>query len=120
MLINRIRYFPYNKWTIAATYIKGAEIEASNDNTNFDLITTVDQTVHAGWNSYMPDSSSTAYRYIRIRHDSTSECKIAEFEVHGVILNDATVSSISSHTWTTTTFNDGYNTFTFTDKIEYR
>ena len=120
VLINRIRYFPYNQWVLAASYIKGAVIEASNDDTNYDSITTVDQTVHAGWNSYMPDSLSTAYRYIRIRHDSTSECKIAEFEVHGVIVNDATVSSISSYTWATTTFNDGYNTFDFTDVIEYR
>ena len=24
VFINRIRYFPYNKWTIAASYIKGA------------------------------------------------------------------------------------------------
>ena len=77
VLINRIRYFPYNKWTIAASYIKDAEIEASNDGTNYDSITTVDQTVHAGWNSFMPDSLSTAYRYIRIRHDSRSECKVA-------------------------------------------
>ena len=79
VLINRIRYFPYNKWTIAADYIKGAKIEASNDDSTYDSITTVDQTVHAGWNSYMPDSLSTAYRYIRIRHDSSSECKVAEF-----------------------------------------
>ena len=29
--INRIRYFPYNRWTIAASYIKGATIEGSED-----------------------------------------------------------------------------------------
>ena len=26
VLINRIRYFPYNKWTIASEYLKGALI----------------------------------------------------------------------------------------------
>lgn len=33
--INRIRYFPYDKWTIASEKLQGAVIEASNDNTNY-------------------------------------------------------------------------------------
>ena len=35
-------------------------------------------------------------------------------------MNDATVSDIINYTWQTTTFTDGYNTFTFDDSIEYR
>lgn len=34
-LINRVRYFPYSKWTIAAKYIKGAVIEASVDGVTY-------------------------------------------------------------------------------------
>ena len=110
MKINRVRFFPYNKWTRAADYIKGATIEVSNDDSMYNIISTVDQTVHAGWNSYMPDSSLSAYRYIRIKHDSNSQCKVAEFEVHGVIFNDAFVSDIASHPWTIVEFDDGFNT----------
>ena len=37
---------------------------------------TVDQTVHAGWNSFLPTSSNT-FRYIRLRHNTDSDCKLA-------------------------------------------
>ena len=75
--INRIRFFPYDKWTIASEKLQGAVIEASNDNTNYFELHEVDQTVHAGWNSHMP-TTSTPYRYIRIKHNTDSNCKIAE------------------------------------------
>ena len=116
--MNRIRYFPYKDWNIAANYLKGAVIEASTDNVNYDEITIVDQTVHAGWNSYMPTTSNT-YRYVRIRHSTVSNCKIAEIELIGNLFNDATVSNIVSHTWASTEFSDGFNTFTFNNAIEY-
>ena len=35
-------------------------------------------------------------------------------------MNDATVSSISMHTWPSVEFDDGFNTFTFNNVIEYR
>ena len=35
-------------------------------------------------------------------------------------MSDATVSPISSYTWPTTTFTDGFNTFSFNNIIEYR
>ena len=76
--IHRIRYFPYNRWTIAANYIKGAVIEGSVDGTNYIHIHTVDQAVHAGWKSFL-STSSTIFRYVRLRHSSASRCRIAEF-----------------------------------------
>lgn len=74
--ITRIRYFPYYKWTIAAKYIKGAVFEGSNDGTAYTPIGSVDQTVHAGWNSIQV-TSSTNYRYIRMKHTSLSGCKLS-------------------------------------------
>jgi hypothetical protein len=58
-------------------YLKGATIEASYDNSAFDTLATVDQTVHIGWNSYHI-SSNTLYRYIRLKHTSMSACQVAE------------------------------------------
>ena len=109
MNINRIRYFPYQLWEIASNYIKGAVIEASVDGSTYTELLTVDQTVHAGWNSFMPSSSSNSYRYIRLRHNEMSMCKVAEFEVYGTIFNDVTVSNIDSYTFTSVTFYDGHN-----------
>lgn len=74
--ITRIRYFPYYKWSIAAKYIKGAAFEASKDGTTYTQIGSVDQTVHAGWNS-IKITSSTNYRYIRFKHTSVSGCKLS-------------------------------------------
>lgn len=76
--ITRIRYFPNPQWNIAYQYIKGANIQVSNDNTTWTTIATVDQTVHAGWNSFMI-SNTNIYRYVRFLHSSLSKCNIAEF-----------------------------------------
>ena len=35
VLIDRVRYFPYNQWTIAAKYLKNAVIEASEDGVTY-------------------------------------------------------------------------------------
>ena len=35
-------------------------------------------------------------------------------------MTDASVPDITSFTWPTTTFSDGFNTFTFNNAIEYR
>ena len=116
--VHRIRYFPYSKWVIASDYIKGATIEASNDNSNYDLLGTIDETVHSGWNSII-FTVTTPYRYIRISHNTASKCMLAEIEVHGVLFSDDVVSDISNHT-VSPVFDDGHNTYSFTNAIEYR
>lgn len=103
----RIRFFPYYKWTIAASYIKGAVFEGSLDGTAYTTIATVDQTVHAGWNS-IQISGTTKYRFIRLKHTSTSGCMLSEFEVNGLIFNDLVVTDYNDYT-ANATFWDGQN-----------
>lgn len=115
--IKRVRYFPTMSWVIAGQYILGAKFEASNDGVTYTEVGVVDETVHVGWNSFLVDTASN-YRYIRMSHNSTSGCQLAEFEVFGVQMSDATVSSLSAYT-TNAIVTDGQNTYTFTSMIEY-
>lgn len=75
--IRRIRYFPTMEWTVVGEYLKGAVFEASNDDSTYTEIGRVDETVHSGWNSLLVETSAN-YRYVRMSHDSTSGCKLAE------------------------------------------
>ena len=43
--------------------------------------------MHAGWNSFLLDTTE-AYRYFRLKHDDSSGCSLAEFQVVGVLYND--------------------------------
>lgn len=80
--IRRIRYYPDPQWKSAAQYLLGAKVQASNDNITWDTLFTVDSTVHTGWNIWRPDPAlTTYYRYVRFEHNTTSYCKLAEFEV---------------------------------------
>lgn len=116
--MSSIRYMPYLKWLIASEYLQDAVIEASDTETSgYVLIHTIDQTVHAGWNSHTP-TTTTPYRYVRIRHTSTSNCKLAEFEVIGTVFSDTAVTIAS--TTVDAMFDDGHNTYTFTNAVEYR
>lgn len=54
-----------------------------------------------------------------MRHDNVSQCKLAEFEVYGVLMNDLTVASISSFT-TNAIYDDGFNQVTLTNAITYK
>lgn len=76
--IRRIRYFPYYKWEIVSKYLKGATIEGSNNGINYTIITMIDQTSHAGWNSIKLDNVNR-FRYVRFKHNSTSGCNLSEF-----------------------------------------
>lgn len=116
--IKRIRYFPYNKWVIAAQFIKDAIFEASVDGTSYTQIGVVDQTVHAGWNSFLVNTN-TNYRYVRMRHTNVSQCRLAELEVYGVLLNDVAVASISSFT-ISAVYDDGFNQVTLNNAITYK
>jgi hypothetical protein len=75
--ISRIRYFPNPNWNVAYQYIKGAQVQVSNDNSTWVTIATVDQTVHAGWNSFMI-ADTNIYRYIKFVHGAVSKCQVSE------------------------------------------
>ena len=106
--IKKVKFFPSQDWTITSEYIQGAVIEGSTDGSFYTEIGTVDQTVHAGWNSIMPDIS-THYRFIRMRHTNDSECMLAEFEVHGLLYPEGIIADINSFKPSNVTFTDGYN-----------
>lgn len=74
--VTRIRYFPYYKWDVVARFITGARIEGSNDGVAYVKIGEVDQTAHAGWNT-LQLTPTTSYRYIRLKHNNTSNCTIS-------------------------------------------
>ncbi len=64
--IDRIRFFGNRAWKNVASYILGAKLTASNDNTLWTTLYTIDSTVHTGWNIWRPSTPLTAtYRYVR-------------------------------------------------------
>jgi hypothetical protein len=87
----------------------------SNDNTTWNTIATVDQTVHAGWNSFMI-SDTNIYRYVRFSHTSKSKCNIAELELSGIVMSSLTVSSTASFK-SDVMFEDGVTTQTFSQLL---
>ena len=105
-------------WNVAAVYIKGAVFEASSDGVTYTALGVVDETVHAGWNSILVETAAN-YRYVRMRHDSASECKLAEFEAFGVTLSDASVPDLTSH-FIDAEITDGLNSYTLANAVEYR
>ena len=76
--LTRIRFFPFAEWSIASNMITGGKFQVSNDNSSWSDIATIDQTVHAGWNTLMI-VDQTIYRYVRFLHGSDSQCKLLEF-----------------------------------------
>lgn len=77
LLPTRVRFFPNSKWIIASNYLLGATLDASNDNTNWVNLATVDSTVHSGWN-IVPINTATKYRYLRFAHNTQSKCSLAQ------------------------------------------
>ena len=119
--IKRIRYYPNPTWKSAAQYILGASIKASNNNSTWDTLATIDSTVHTGWNIWRPDVSAPLtqhYRYVRFEHNSTSKCNLAEFEVEGIFYSGVTTSLDSN--LVDASFSDGFHSVSWSGKVEYR
>lgn len=76
--ISSISYMGNPGWAITSSMIAGAVFEGSNDQNSWTNIFTVDSSVHMGWN-FWPNSNPNAvvYRFIRFRHNSTSQCQLA-------------------------------------------
>lgn len=69
VVVDRFRFFLYFGWKNTASKILGATFEGSNDLSAWTTMAVVDQTAHSGWNVFR-SISSTAFRYIRMRHST--------------------------------------------------
>lgn len=117
--LTRIRYFPNSTWNVASSYIKDAIFEVSNDNITYTNIGTVDQNVHAGWNSIMINDQNI-YRYVRFSHtDGASYCSLAEFELTGIIMSTVDITDTTSFL-SDLIIDDGLNQQVLTGAIDYR
>jgi hypothetical protein len=114
---NRFRFFPNLMWTNVGKIILQAEFQGSDDLSSWTTLAIVDQTVHTGWN-VIKSNSSTPYRYLRFKHNSTSNCSIAEFQVYGILYS--TTSATLSSTPTDVILVDGFNTKTFSAGVDYQ
>lgn len=113
-IIDRVRFFPFLDWDNTVNYTLGSVFEASNDNANWTTLGTFDQTIHSGWNVIM-SSSSAAFRYFRYRHTNKSQCNMAEIQLYGILLSSQT-PTLSGQA-ATVTYNDGFNTQSFTNAL---
>jgi hypothetical protein len=100
-------------------FLQGANIEVSNDNSIWTTIATVDQTVHAGWNSFIIKNTDL-FRYVRLSHNNVSRCNISEFEINGIVMSTVEVTSTNSLP-SNITFEDGIptNLELFKNALEY-
>lgn len=64
-------------------------------------------------------SDTNIYRYVRFLHDAKSGCKIAEFELNGIVMSSVSVATVDSFL-SNITFYDGLNTITFENALEYK
>ena len=74
--VSRVRFFGNINWPNVANKILYALFQGSNDFEAWNTISTIDQTVHTGWNTLI-SKDQTPYRYIRFLHNSTSNCQLA-------------------------------------------
>jgi hypothetical protein len=114
ILIQRIRYFPTLNWNNVANMLLEAVFEGSSDKTNWNSLGLADSTIHVGWNT-LEVAAQLSYRYLRMRHNSTSQCNIAEVEVYGQVYTNATISLTSQPV--TVTYKDGYNSINFANAL---
>lgn len=116
--LTRIRFAGNPNWTNVANYTLYAVFQGSNDQTNWNTLAIVDQTVHIGWNTLV-SNDSTPYRYIRFLHNSTSNCHLAEVQLIGVVLSTVSVPDTTSQL-ADVTYLDGFNNKTFAGALEFR
>ena len=115
--VSRFRYFPNMDWNWVNQKILYATFEGSNDMSSWNTLATVIQTAHTGWNVIL-STSQTPYRYIRFKHNATSKCNLAEFQVYGILESNLTPTLAS--TSADVVYQDGYSTETFSSAIQFR
>ena len=110
--ISRVTFFANLNWLNVAQYILYSSFQGSNDQTTWNNLTIIDQTVHSGWNTFA-SKDTTPYRYIRFLHNSTSKCSLAEVKLYGIFYSTI-VPSLASQS-ADVILRDGLNTFTFSN-----
>lgn len=91
--ISSINYMGNPNWAITSNMLTGAIFEGSNDLSTWSTIFTIDNTVHMGWNYWPnPNPAAVVYRYIRFRHNSTSQCQLAELAFVGQVYSTFAVN----------------------------
>lgn len=82
----RIKYF-VNRKAIDPAQLIGAVFEGSTDNVTYNTIASIGGNVHRGWNDWSTKNPlSTIYRYLRMRHNTSSNCKVSELVFYDAIL----------------------------------
>lgn len=114
--ISRFSFFPSLNWLNVAQFILYSVFQGSNDGKTWTTLATIDQTVHTGWNVFASKDTS-AYRYIRYLHNSTSKCSLAEIKLYGILYSkvDANLDRQPADFY----YNDGYNKKLFKDYLFY-
>ncbi|CAD8178892.1 unnamed protein product [Paramecium pentaurelia] len=88
--LHQLRYLP--RIDIQAIILKGAVFQYTTDSILWQTILTVDQTVHTGWNIYVPAVDISDIKAIRL-FDSQgvtgSSCQLAEIELKGWVLSNS-------------------------------
>lgn len=83
-------------------------------------MTTLDSTVHTGWNIWKPENPLTkTYRYVAFKHNSTSSCNLAEFEISGYLYANNAVSDLTQNE-RSISLNTGVSNTDFTQKVIYK
>jgi hypothetical protein len=94
--IQKIGYFPNPMWSIVANYLFGAVFEGSNDNTTWTNIFTIDSSTHTGWNYWFSTTTNIQFRFIRLRHNATSQCQISELSFTGILYSTLSFDATKS------------------------
>ena len=81
---------------------------------SWTILGSVDSSAHSGWNTLQVELN-TSFRYIRMRHNSSSQCSLAEMEIYGKIVTTVPLSP-SSHL-ANVTYKDGYNSYSFKNAL---
>ena len=113
----KIRYH-INRKVIDPSLFIGATFEGSNDNATYTPIASVGGKVHRGWNDWsLKHPLGTIYRYVRMRHNSTTACKISEIRFYDMTLME--VSTSTSYK-VDAEFFDGHHTTSWSQIVDYR
>jgi hypothetical protein len=112
--LDKIRFFPNMDWSNVVSKLILATFEGSNNMSNWIKLGTVGSNARHGWNTIKVDTN-TSFRYIRMKHNSTSQCSLAELEIYGKIFTSVTPDPSSYPT--TVTYKDGYNSYNFSNAL---
>ena len=115
--VDRIRFFPNLAWDWVNKKILYATFEGSNDMSSWTTLATLIQTIHTGWN-VVRSVDQTPFRYIRFKHNATSRCNLAEFQIFGIL--ESSLAAVLASTQADVVYKDGFNTRTLSNVVEFR